>query len=66
MTDEEIIEKIIRIQVVEGLSQQKLANLLRVSRSTLCTILNGKQRITNSRRKFFLMAFKMYNEGLLK
>lgn len=66
MTDKEIIERLIQMQVLERMSQKKLSDLFRMSLTSFTTILNGKQKICPSRRKKFEMAFKLYDQGLLR
>ncbi len=66
MTDQEIIDKILEIQVREKISQKKIAKLFGMGISNLTNIINKKQRICESRRKIFVMTFKMYEAGMLK
>lgn len=66
MTNEEIIKKITEIQVREGWSYRKMGPRMGVSYSNLCNLVKGRIQLSENRKRLFMMAFELYEKGLLK
>jgi len=65
MSDEEIYEKLVYIQVKEKITREKLADSLHMSMSYLCNLLNGKRKLSMNRKRLFLAFLKLYEEKII-
>ena len=65
MTDDEIINKLLEIQVREGISQRKMAKRFKFCLTTLNAIMSRKKKIFPARRNILTMTIMMYEKGLI-
>lgn len=66
MSDEEIIKRLVQIQFKENLNQLRLCKMMNISCATLCSLLNGKRKLSENRRRLCLAFIQMYESGEIR